>query len=375
LINFKCYEIKEISFDNSSCMCIIGPNSSGKSTILDAVKFVTLHPDCSKVRGLVRRCHPPILKCTVTAVFEVSKVGQLTLQREVILDSPKQHRVTYAVAVGERPLRDLEEANYAAWIEKLLRWGEDSVIVSQFSLMEQSSVTQLLSQLSQALDRFEEAAQGNPPVMKRQMVRKSSSPTFHATGARAKAEAWVGRRLDEIYRELSREPLDEVFRTWGEGGQACLRRLHDGSFTIFTSVKRGLAASGYGSPLESISDGDRDLCALALLLTLPALSFESMELQDALPPMIILDGCDSRLDRRAASCLWRFLSRTGQPVQCMLLSLNNHGAFNDQSGAIVLPELPKQSFHKDDADSIDDPYGDVRHRPPAPQVHGKSSSN
>lgn len=44
---------------------------------------------------------------------------------------------------------------------------------------------------------------------------------------------------------------------WGEGGEAKLRRLPDGSFDLLTSARRGGASSGYGTPLNSLSDGAR----------------------------------------------------------------------------------------------------------------------
>lgn len=287
----------------------------------------------------------------------------MTLQREIILDSPKEHRVTYAIAAGERPLTDLSEAKYAVCIKKLLCWEDSCVVMNQFSLIGESSVTQLLARLPEALDELEAESGANPPMLKRRTVSHSSTSVSRGTGVRTKAEAWVGRRLDEIYRELSREPLDEHFQTWGDGGQACLHRLQDGSFTIFVSGRRGLAALGYGSPLESLSDGNRDLCALALQLILPGLISGSSELQDTLPPLVILDEPDSRLDKRAACCLRRFLSGPGGPMQCLLMSLNNHQAFADQPDTIVLPELIAQPSAATDASGEeDDPYGDIRPR-------------
>ena len=48
-----------------------------------------------------------------------------------------------------------------------------------------------------------------------------------------------------------------VLKEWGEGGEAKLRRLPDGSFDLLTSAKRGGASSGYGTSLNSLSDGAR----------------------------------------------------------------------------------------------------------------------
>ena len=125
---------------------------------------------------------------------------------------------------------------------------------------------------------------------------------FSSASARSRteaAEAWLTRRIDEVYRELTREPLDDTMEVgmnqdesswgilkdktpwfhsrkrqkvgcqfhwitwtraleeWGEGGEAKLRRLPDGSFDLLTSAKRGGASSGYGTSLNSLSDGAR----------------------------------------------------------------------------------------------------------------------
>ena len=49
-------------------------------------------------------------------------------------------------------------------------------------------------------------------------------------------------------------------------------------------------------------------------------------MQDALAPFMVLDEPDSRLDKRHASALRRFLQRPDGPKQCLWLSLNNHQA-------------------------------------------------
>lgn len=356
--NFKCFEDKTVSFEHGACLCVVGPNSSGKSSILDAIKFVTLQESSKNIRGFVRRCRPAVSKCIVSATFEVLRLGKVVLERQVILDGPKEHRVTYAVALEERPLRELSETKYAAWLEKLLFYNEIDVVLNQFSLMEGSSVTQLLAKLANVLHELQADTGSSAPRLKRRAVGQSSKPI--ARNAGVEAEAWVARRLDEIYRELSRDALDEHFETWGDGGQASLRRLQDGSFTILVSRKRGLAATGYGSPLEELSDGDRDLCALALLLILPALRHFSGGLQSALPPLVMLDEPDSRLDKRGACCLWRLLSGPQRPGLCLLTSLNNHQAFTKIPDSIELPELVDQPQATGDASGEeDDPYGDV----------------
>lgn len=363
MTNFKCFDERTISFEWHECSCIVGPNSSGKSSILEAIRFVTLRP-VKNIRGLVRRCRPAILRCCVIAVFETERMGRVTLRRGVILDSPKEHRVTCAVADCESALTELSEASYAAWMEKAICWTDTDVIVNQFGLLEEHSVTDLLSKLPKALDQVEADAEIAPPMLKRRPVSSQSlSSVSSVTGIRTKAEAWVARRLDEIYCELTRQPLDEHYQSWGDGGQACLRRLPDGSFTIFVSHRRGVAALGNGSPLECLSDGDRDICAIALLLTLPGLLSGRSQLKDALPPLVILDEPDSRLDKRGALCLRRLLSGPGRPAQCMLMSLNNHHAFQDGVDTILLPEVPAQPrFDGHALGDEDDPYGDTRAR-------------
>jgi len=298
----------------------------------------------------------------VTAVFETEVLGKVTLRRSVILDTPKEHRVISAVSACGSPLKTLPESKYASWIERVIGWKADDVILSQFGFIEQFSVAKLLARLPKALDQLQEDADVRPPMLKRRSIAgQPSTVASRVTAIRTTAEAWAGRRLDEIYRELSREPLDEHYETWSDGGQACLRRLQDGSFTIWVSRQRGLAALGKGVPLESLSDGDRDLCALALLLTLPGLKNGSAGLQDSLPPVVILDEPDSRLDKRGAMCLRRFLSGIAQPAFCLLTSLNNHKAFTDLKDAVVLPELADTPLPPGDGDGDEeDPYGDVR---------------
>jgi len=261
-------------------------------------------------------------------------------------------------------MKDMMESEYASWIEKMLCWKEHDVVLNQFSLIEHNSVTQLLARLPHALDELEADGDVRRPMLKRRCISTElSGSESRVTGIRTTAEAWVGRRLDELYRELSREPLDAQYQTWGEGGQACLRRLPDGSFTIFVSQQRGLAALGKGTPLESISDGDRDLCALALLLILPGLTSGSAGLQDVLPPLVIMDEPDSRLDKRGACCLQRLLSEPGRPAQCVVMSLNNHRAFTELQATVELPEMVTESqVSGDDPAEEDDPYGDSQPR-------------
>ena len=149
------------------------------------------------------------------------------------------------------------------------------------------------------------------------LKRRCSKGSVRSGAAGARAEAWLTRRIDEVYRELTREPKDDSFEEWGEGGEAKLRRLPDGSFDLLTSQRRGGASSGCGTSLNSLSDGARDICALCMLFVLPG--FIS-GMQDALAPFMVLDEPDSRLDKRHASALRRFLQRPDGPKQCLWLS-------------------------------------------------------
>lgn len=360
MINFKCFEQRSLAFDSHGCCCIVGPNSSGKSSVFDAINFVTLRTARS-LRYLVRRCRPAVASCSVTAVFDTERLGKVTLRREVCLEGPKEHRVSYAVAAGESCLKEVQEAKYASWIDHVLCWKEGVVMMEQFGLIEKSSVSQLLEILPKALDDLKAHDIPQPPLLKRRAAGHSQGIVSHTPSVRTTAEAWLGRRVDEIYRELSREPLDDAWQAWSEGGQACLRRLQDGTFTFLVSQRRGLAALGYGSPLESLSDGDRDLLALALMLALPGLRVASSELQDILPPLVILDEPDSRLDKRRAHCLWQLLCGPGRPAQCLLMSLNNHRAFVKVEGVLKLPELVIKfdATEEEDSNEQNDIYGDA----------------
>merc|ERR1711957_435002 len=102
--------------------------------------------------------------------------------------------------------------------------------------------------------------------------------------------------------------------------------MKDGTFTVSVSQGAGKESCTYGVPISSLSTGDCDICALALLLSMPGLQHG---LTDALPSFVLLDEVDSRLDKRHARALWRFLSGPQGPRQCLVLSLNNHGSFSN----------------------------------------------
>ncbi|CAJ1337190.1 unnamed protein product, partial [Effrenium voratum] len=74
----------------------------------------------------------------------------------------------------------------------------------------------------------------------------------------------------------------------------------------------------------------RDICALSLLFALLGLL---NGMREALAPFVVLDEPDSRLDKRHASALRRFLQGRDGPRQCIWMSLNNHNAL---PGDIVL---------------------------------------
>lgn len=95
------------------------------------------------------------------------------------------------------------------------------------------------------------------------------------------------------------------------------------------------------------------------MLTLPGLSDSNTLMKDALPSIIMMDEPDSRLDKRGAICLRRLLCGAGGPSQCILTTLNNHGAFSEGEGAVALPEVVTDTSFDLPNDSDDDPYGDL----------------
>jgi len=341
--DFKTFERKSFSFKEEGLTCIVGCNSSGKTTLLDALRFVLLRQGERSLLSFVRWSKPACEFARVTARFQ-SDNSELSLVREVreAAAGDKPFATSHWVSEGSEKLRDVSEQGYAAWISRALGWADGDLLLPQFGLMDGRSAAMLLQGLPAELDRLRDLHAGgsSAPLLKRRSLRPGGAAAIpevsppRSRGSVA-AEAWLARRVDEVYRELTREPLDEKMESWGEGGQACLRRLDNGSFDLFISERRGAAACGYGTCLDSLSDGDKDVCAVALLLALPGLL---AGLQETLPGFVLLDEPDSRLDKRHALALQRFVSGPSGPTQCLWLSLNNHGALR---GDIVLdtPEV------------------------------------
>eukprot|EP00747_Dinoflagellata_sp_TGD_P112404 gnl/TRDRNA2_/TRDRNA2_171459_c3_seq1.p1 gnl/TRDRNA2_/TRDRNA2_171459_c3~~gnl/TRDRNA2_/TRDRNA2_171459_c3_seq1.p1 ORF type:complete len:497 (+),score=81.83 gnl/TRDRNA2_/TRDRNA2_171459_c3_seq1:38-1528(+) len=342
--DFKIFQHQEVCFEEEKPTCVTGDNSSGKSSVMDAIRFVTVRRSDRSLSSFIRMftgdSKDGCSSARVTAHFQCEGLGGLTLRREIVATTtagssrkPTGAENRFSVGTGDGPLRQVAEDNYLAWISSALCWLEDDLLLPQFSLIETRSPEKLLGHLPAALEQLagqSAATGGGAPLLKRRAggggsTVSTANRSSALGGVKVAAEAWLARKLDEIYRELTREPLDENMEEWGEGGQVALRRASDGTFTIFVSQQRGAAACGFGVPLQNLSDGDRDVCSLALLLTLPGL-VNSM--QEALPPFVALDEPDARLDKRHAKALWRFLAGPRGPKQCLIMSLNNHSAFD-----------------------------------------------
>lgn len=344
LDDFRVFGKKSVSFGADRLTCVTGPNACGKSTIADATRFVLMRAGDYSASDLVRRDKPPCCVARVTAHFDTNHVGRAVLRREVRTDDRPSR---CWVGTDAKGMREVSAQEYQQWLAKELGWVDGDLILPQFGLLGSRRAQCLLQLLPAALGQHADAGPtATGPLLKRRArAGASSQPSSACAGSGRYAEAWIARRLDEVYRELTREPLDEAMDEWGEGGQASLRRLELGSFALFVSERRGVAACGHGAALESLSDGDQDVCALALLLTLPGLL---SSLQDQLPPFVLLDEPDSRLDKRHAKALRRFLSGPLGPKQCVLLSLNNHHAFDDGDEAVLrLPSLSPSTCIQD----------------------------
>lgn len=351
---FKVFNTWAWRVNGSQCCCLVGPNSSGKSSVLEALQFVLLRTRTSSCNGtgrsdrdLMRKGVSGSRPASVTAYFErlepavgssdecscakqcdtspKSAASKWAIRRQLRLtETGAYENVFWAGDPGH--LECIPRDRYEAWIRTTLGWSEESEVwIQQFAFIEGRSATHMLGTLPSVLQHVQASDKTAAPLLKRRSGGRDGSGTAVAVGARRTAvEAWLARRIDEVYRELSREPLDEHMHEWGEGGQACLRRAEDGSFSLFVSERRGAAACGYGTPLEQLSDGNKDLCALALTLTLPGVL---AGMQDKLPPFVVLDEPDSRLDKRHARALQKFLAGPSGPGQSLVLSLNNHDGF------------------------------------------------
>jgi len=350
LEDFKPFRRKIVSLEGTGPTCILGANACGKTSILEAIRFVLLRPVERGAKGFVRLGDPPCTTASVTAHFQHEAIGRLSLRRAMSICGDRlKDRFFVGSAKGSDPgppmtLQEVSQEHYTEWISGSICWPEDDLCLTQFGLLESNSAEQLLARLPATLEQIEGVCDTTEaPLLKRRSRLKSSGS--HGCGLlnmRATRVAWLGRRLDEVYRELTREPLDEDMKEWGDGGQACLRRLEDGTFTLSVSQRRGAAACGYGTALKNLSDGDRDICALALLLTLPGL----LGCRDVLPFFVALDEPDSRLDKQHARALWRLLAGQQGPKQSLLTSLNNHSAY-DHQGVLVLRQDAAEEVSSD----------------------------
>ena len=332
--DFKVFECRSFSFEGAGAQCFVGPNSCGKSSILDALRFVLLREGPKQrlaefVRDFIRGEEPadiPYAAC-VTARFRCEGIGVVVLRRRARVEGIDSCLSTFVGAAGD-DLRQISQQGYADWISQSLLWADGDaagdLLLAQWNLQEGRSAARLLASVPEALKQAKGGVAA-APMLKRRVGRGPEANGAAAVGrGSVVAEAWLARRVDEIYRELTREPLDSDMEEWGDGGQACLRHLEDGSFALLVSAQRGPAACGYGTAFSALSNGDQDVCALALVLALQGLACGMM---GALPPFVLLDEPDSRLDKQHARALWRFLSGPLGPTQCLLLSLNNHQAF------------------------------------------------
>eukprot|EP00435_Cladocopium_sp_Y103_P030996 s1277_g7.t2 len=337
LHDFKSFKRRHFQLEGRSLSCVVGCNSSGKSAVLDALRF-SLGRQCDRnPRDYIRRGKPMTSNARVTVQFryeqeaeEGSLQGTVLLVREVRVHPDRSNKDSYILShwVQEegQELKEVSQEGYVEWL-KALQWMDGDLLLPQFGLIDGRSASGLLAMLPEEIEKVGSEGTASGSLLKRR--------AFSSASARSRteaAEAWLTRRIDEVYRELTREPLDDTMEEWGEGGEAKLRRLPDGSFDLLTSAKRGGASSGYGTSLNSLSDGARDVCALSMLFVLPG--FIS-GMQDASLPFIVLDEPDSRLDKRHASALRRYLQKPDGPKQCLWLSLNNHQAFQ---GDIMLDE-------------------------------------
>mmetsp|Transcript_30494 Transcript_30494/g.55852 ORF Transcript_30494/g.55852 Transcript_30494/m.55852 type:complete len:612 (+) Transcript_30494:56-1891(+) len=351
--NFRLFRDQSILLqgleDAPHAIRMVGTNSCGKTTILDAINFVMLRPMLPgrMFLDLVRRSRgeAPCQAASVALSFHCETLGWAMLKREVIRTGESTRQIKFLVGSARRnpksddepewppPLHEVSENCYATWIREVVCWtGRNEVILPQFSLLEEKSAPELLKLVPAVLAKIaaagaaaEDAGQPLLKRMKRSRGLKGELSSCSSIHPAASAEAYLARRLDEIFRQLKQEPLDAEMTEWGEGGQACLRRLQNDTFTIYASQQRGYASCGYGAEYKDLADGDRDLLSLSLLLALSGLEAGQ---QDTLPALVILDEPDSRLDKQHAAALWRLMAGPHGPKQCVIMSLNNHGMYD-----------------------------------------------
>eukprot|EP00928_Gymnodinium_smaydae_P018488 TRINITY_DN17031_c0_g1_i2.p1 TRINITY_DN17031_c0_g1~~TRINITY_DN17031_c0_g1_i2.p1 ORF type:complete len:404 (-),score=66.14 TRINITY_DN17031_c0_g1_i2:293-1504(-) len=252
----------------SHCV-IVGPNASGKSSLLDALRFVLARELPLDLGSYVRR---GFSQATVKASFDGRGDCRFTLRREVrIPGDALQAECSYWVGEADAET-EVPAERYRSWTAEMLLWHEGDLILPQFSLLGPLCAERILERLPEILHRSCGGGSSAAPLLKRRSASRSAddsrvSRDAHGGGQEGghggrsagllpvTAQAWVARRVDEIYQELTREPLDAEMREWGEGGQACLRCVEGGSYTLFVSQQRGAAACGFGVPLASLSEG------------------------------------------------------------------------------------------------------------------------
>ncbi|CAJ1379936.1 unnamed protein product [Effrenium voratum] len=329
LQDFKSFQRRSFRLDGQSLFCLVGGNSSGKSAVLDALRFVLQRRCDRSLRSYIRRGKPMPKAARVTATFARDEGGPILMVREVRVHPDSSNKEGYILShwvKEEEDFKELSPEGYVAYLAALQCLGGD-LLLPQFGLLDGRAAAGVLQMLPKEIERVGLEGATSAPLLKRKNAKTADRSS--AAGA-MRAEAWLVRRVDEVYRELTREPLDDRMEEWGEGGQAVLSRQADGCFELRTSARRGGVACGCGTPLNSLSDGARDICALSLLFALLGLL---NGMREALAPFVVLDEPDSRLDKRHASALRRFLQGRDGPRQCIWMSLNNHNAL---PGDIVL---------------------------------------
>lgn len=333
--NFKSFEKFEVPLYRSGAVCVVGSNAQGKSSILDALLFVLFRSEISDLGCLIRKAEPSPTYCKVSAQFDCEDLGTVVLQRE-LQDVAGKVICTCRVSsvVSGHQARKVPQKTYRDWISKTLGWDADDLILPQFSLLKACCATSLLEDLPKQLAVLEEKAEpaevATGPLLKRRRGPAQPAQEQPATvglgGVRGRMEARLVRQVDEIFREITRQPLDQGMENWGDGGQALVRKLPEGSFAMNVSKERGHAAAGKGVSLASLSEGERDVCAISLLLS--SLGVRKNKISgDELPAFVLLDEPDARLDKRHAKALWKFLAGPSGPRQSLILSLNNHKGF------------------------------------------------
>mmetsp|Transcript_68810 Transcript_68810/g.165173 ORF Transcript_68810/g.165173 Transcript_68810/m.165173 type:complete len:438 (-) Transcript_68810:48-1361(-) len=352
--NFKAFAWHRVSFEDSQAVCLTGVNASGKTSVIDALNFALLVPGGKPLGTLVRR--DPRRQWqqhkvgTVTAHFGCGACRRIVLQRRLRHKAETDTvETTFLVSTGGE-LVEVDEECYRLWLVKALCWGpEDVLYLPQYSLLSLYQAASLLQQLPLRLPKgtgsagesLDDQAPDPTRVKRRRMTRLSSAESAGdsdaassaCSGSRScgKTQEWLRHRVDAIFQDLTREPLDESMSSWGDGGECVLQQAADGTFSLHASERRGVASAGLGTAVANLADGRRDLCSLALLLALGP----SGQVQERLPKLVLLDEPDSRLDRCHTLALWRFLSGQAGPRQALLTSLDNHGALSEACGHAV----------------------------------------